>query len=221
MGGRVLPFDGSEHAAADVLLPFYANDTLVGEEREFVQHHLASCDACRREVKWLRTLFTACSASPELQDAAHAVTANRLAAAPTIRRPPRRSRVADEWRKAEPWTRWLIAAQLAAIVLLGAMMGGDTRDAPAYHTLGAGNASTESRNTVAVMFDPAASAAEIRRVVHAVDGRIVDGPSSLDVFVVEVPPEHLGETLTRLRGEPSVRLAEPLALPTRAPAAKP
>ena len=118
-------------------------------------------------------------------------------------------------------TRWLIAAQLAAIVVLGTVMAGDVRDTPAYHTLGAGNAAVPPRNTFAVQFDPSASAAEIRRVVHAVDGRIVDGPSSLDVFVVEVPPERLAAALASLRGEPSVRLAEPLA-PAAAPAsAKP
>lgn len=220
MSGRILPFDGSEHAAADVLLPFYVNGTLHGEELAFVEQHVLACEACRQEADWLRLVYAACAASPLLQDAAHAVSAAHAGSAShgpveySHAQHGIRRRIREDWRRTRPWTRWLIAAQLAAIAVLGGIVTTEAPVAP-YRTLGGGNASAHMRDTVAVMFDPSISAAELRRIVLAANARIVDGPSATDVFVLEVPPDRIRPALALLRKEPAVRLAEPLGPSTK------
>ena len=210
MSGGVVPFDASEHAAADVLLPFYANETLRGEELAFVEQHVRACEQCQREVDWLRALYAACAASPLLQDAAGAVPnpVNDV-----VTRGLQRNwtaRIEERWRIAQPWTRWLLAAQLAAIAVLGTLLATDTRDAPSYRTLGLANPSAQMRDAVAVVFAPGTTESDLRRVVLGVGARIVDGPSSTGVFMLEIPAERTTQALEALRSEPHVRLAERL-----------
>jgi hypothetical protein len=210
MSGRVLPFDSSAHAAADALLPFYANQTLRGEELAFVEQHVRACEQCQREVEWLRAIYAACAASPLLQVAARTVPDPRNDFA--SRGLPRnwRARIQEGWRTAHPWTRWLLAAQLAAIAVLGTLLATDTRDVASYRTLGLPNPSAQTRDAIAVMFDPGITESDLRRVVLGVGARIVDGPSSTDVFMLEIPAERTDRALEALRAEPGVRLAERL-----------
>lgn len=66
------------------------------------------------------------------------------------------------------------------------------------------------RDAVAVMFDPAITESDMRRILLGVGARIVDGPSSTNVFVLEIPGERTDRALQSLRAEPRVRLAERL-----------
>ena len=204
MTGRVLPFDPSEHKAADALLPFYVNGTLQGEELAFVEKHLLACEQCQGEVIWLRKIFANLAANPLLADV------------PTdTREQPREfaGRVPDTWRagRATPrWTRWLLAAQFAAITVLGTMLATDSTYLATYRTLGATSPSTQTPNAIAVVFDPGITESEIRRIVLDVGARIVDGPTSADVFVLELPAERADQALQALRTERAVRVAERL-----------
>ena len=40
----------------DELLPWLANGTLAGAERQEVEAHVATCERCRRELVWLEAL---------------------------------------------------------------------------------------------------------------------------------------------------------------------
>src|SRR5213592_5034525 len=60
--GRVLQIDPAAHKVADVLLPWLVNGTLEGDERAFVEQHVAACPRCQREVEWLREFHAACAA---------------------------------------------------------------------------------------------------------------------------------------------------------------
>lgn len=216
MTGRVLPLHGSEHAVADALLPWYVNGTLRGEELARVEHHVASCEQCRREVDWLRNVYAACAASVPLPDAEESARAIPLPPYPD-RNEPRNwgARLKAGWRSTEPWVRGLMAAQLAALAVLGTLLTVDTFKDPGYRTLGAsvqGAAApgAVARDAIAIIFDPAITEAELRRVVSATGARIVDGPTSTHAFIVEVGADQAAEAVRRLRAEPSVRLAEPL-----------
>jgi hypothetical protein len=215
MSGRVIPFDASAHAAADVLLPFFANETLRGEELAFVQEHVRACEQCQREVEWLRAVYAACAADPALQVAARDVPDWREDLANRGPQPNWRARVQAGWRAAHPWTRWLLAAQLAAIVLLGTLLASDTRDSASYRTLGASDPSAQTRDAIAVMFDPAITESHMRRIVLDVGARIVDGPSSTAIFVLEIPAERAEQALQTLRADDGVRIAERLGPRTR------
>jgi anti-sigma factor RsiW len=211
MTGRVLPLHASEHAAVDALLPWYVNGTLRGEELGRVERHVAACEQCRHEVAWLCDVFAACAAiapTPHAPASAHAAGIAGLDG----RIQPRtwRTRVSDRWQSTQPWTRMLIAAQFAGLAFLGTLLALDTRQEPSYQTLGVHTGPTPTREAIAVMFDPAITEAELRRVITEAGARIVDGPTTTHAFVLEVPGALAGDAVRKLRAERMVRFAEPL-----------
>jgi len=107
------------------------------------------------------------------------------------------------------WLRALAAVQLAAVVALGLALAASTGHEPAYRTLGAHAAPA---GKVVVSFDPATPEAELRRILQASGGRVVDGPTATGAWVLAVEPGAAGLALRRLRAEPGVTLAEPLTV---------
>ena len=214
MTGRVLPLHASDHAAVDALLPWYVNGTLRGEELGRVERHVAACEQCRREVDWLRDVFAACAEIAPIPDAPASAGATGIPGFDGRIRPRTwRTRVSDGWRSTQPWTRMLIAAQLAGLVILGTLLALEPRHEPSYRTLGAA-AAPAPREAIAVMFDPAITEAELRRVITGAGARIVDGPTTTHAFVLEVPAAQSGEAVQKLRAERMVRFAEPLGART-------
>jgi hypothetical protein len=210
MNGHVLPFGGSTHATVDALLPFYVNATLQGEELALVEQHIGECADCRGEVERLRVIFDACKvyAAPSGDTPVGLDTTGDIAAA----RGPAGlgARIRLGIRAAPPWTKWMLAAQLAAIAVLATLVAGDARDTPTFRTLGNPAPIASAAGNIAVMFDPAIPESEIRRIVRAAGARIVDGPTATDVFVLEIPSGQIDRALPVLRAEPAVRLAESL-----------
>lgn len=210
MTGRVLPFDPSAHAAIDARLPFYVNGTLSGEELALVETHVRSCERCQREVSWLREIF---SALCDITLAQAPEPARPQPLAPPERLPsPRRGRmqISEVWRETRPWMRGLLAAQLAAIAVLGTLLATDgSRDAQ-YATLGALDRSAHMPGAIAVIFDPRTPESEIRRAVRNAGARIVDGPTATNAYVLEVPAAESSRAARELRGDRVVRLAQPL-----------
>jgi hypothetical protein len=210
MTGRLLPFDKVTHASVDALLPFYVNATLRGEELAFVEQHVRDCEKCQREADWLRKMFASLATGSALPDAPRGVVDPRQASSDQRRQDNRGTRIQERLRTAPPWTRWLLAAQLATIVILGTILASNVRDDAGYRTLGSANPSAQLRDAIAVQFDPATPEGELRRIVQKVDARIVDGPTVTDVFVLEIPRERAEKALQTLRAEHAVRLAERL-----------
>jgi anti-sigma-K factor RskA len=216
MAGRIYTFEGSAHSTADALLPWYVNGTLRGEELAFVEQHVRTCRQCQAETDWLRQVFAACAALSPLEEASAASFARA--------RDPRATSfwtgsmgMTAGWRAAPPWVRGLLAAQLAAIAVLGTTVAIEAGNKPSYQTLGVESRSLPSRNAVVVVFDPAAPEVEIRRIVAGVGGRIVDGPTAANAYVLELPATPADGALQSLRTEAAVRLAESLG---PAPAAR-
>jgi anti-sigma factor RsiW len=211
MTGRVLPLHGSEHAVADALLPWYVNGTLRGEELARVERHLAGCEICRREVDWLRELFAACVAIAPFREAAEGADAIVIPPFADAPEPSGwRARLVTGWQSTQPWARGLMAAQLAALAILGSLLAHDTFKDPGYRTLGASAQPASSRDAIAVMFDPATTEAELRRVITRAGARIIDGPTTTSAFIVEVPTAQSAQAVQQLRAEPRVRFAESL-----------
>lgn len=213
MTSRVLPLHASEHAATDALLPWYVNGTLRGEELAGVERHLAACELCQHELEWLRGVFAACATVAPALDAPSRDGVGGPAFHGRIGPRNRWHRISAGWQSSQPWVRGLIAAQLAALAVLGTLLTLDARNDPGYRTLGAYTSTTPARGAIAVMFDPAITEAEMRRVVDEADARIVDGPTTTNAFVLEVPAAQSADALRMLRGERRVRFAEPLGAP--------
>jgi hypothetical protein len=213
--GRVLPLKGSEHTAIDGLLPFYINGTLQGEELDRVKQHLAGCEQCRREVDWLREIFAACEAIAPLPETPLVADPARIPAL-AGRIEPRgwRGRISAGWAATQPWARMAMAAQLAGLVVLGAMLASESHDEAAYRTLGAYTRPAAAGDSIAVMFDPAITEGEMRRLLDGAGARIIDGPTATAAFVLEVAPGHAGAAVQKLRADRRVLFAEPLGAQT-------
>lgn len=214
MTGRLLPFDASTHAAVDALLPFYVNATLQGEELSLVEQHVRTCEKCQRELDWLRNIFAELTTSSPRADATRTDVGMQQRFEDDRLRRRWRTRIQDGLQTSASWTRWLLAAQLAAIVILGTLVATEGRDNASYRTLGTPSPSAQSRDAVAVMFDPSTPESELRQIVYSVGARIVDGPTATGVFLLEMPKERVQEALKTLRAERAVRLAEDLGART-------
>jgi hypothetical protein len=211
---RLLPFDASTHAAVDALLPFYVNATLEGEELSLVEQHVPTCEKCQRELDWLRHIFAdLMNGSLRLDATCNAVGSQQRSEDDQIRRRWRMP-IQDGLRHSTPWTRWLLAAQLAAIAILATLVATEVRDNASYRTLGTPSPSAQWQGSVAVMFDPSTPESQLRRIVSGIGARIVDGPTVTGAFVLEMPKERVPEALKTLRAEPAVRLAENLGART-------
>jgi hypothetical protein len=103
-----------------------------------------------------------------------------------------------------------MAAQLAVILALGTVVViGDDRPA-VYRTLGADNARAPVTGTFVVVFDPAATELDLRRMLRAVDARIVDGPTQANAYLLEVPANRREQTAHALKADRHVVLVESL-----------
>ena len=209
MSGRVLPVVPAEHKVADVLLPWFVNGTLDKDELAFVEQHLSECVRCQREVQWLRELRAAC-VDGEAAPGASAVFRN-------LRRQldePRAGRgkvasLSKLWRRVPTWSRWAMAAQLAAIVALGAGLLPSTDGLAPYRTLGARSAAAPTGSLV-VVFDPTTPESELRRMLRKAGARIADGPTQTNAYVLKVAAGQRVEAVQTLRAEPAVVLVEQL-----------
>ena len=205
MTGRVLQLDPATHKVADALLPWFVNGTLEGEELAIVQRHVDRCEACQREVEWLRELHAACVASPgasrALRHLRRGLEAPRNQADPA---PPRRL-----WSRMLPWSQWAIAAELAVIIGLGIWLLPSASDSTLYRTLGARDVIPKN-GSIVVVVDPATTEAELRRILRDAGARIVDGPTQANAYVLDVPAQRQEQAMQALRAEHALVLVERL-----------
>jgi anti-sigma-K factor RskA len=202
VNGQVLHFDAATHKVADVLLPWFVNGTLEDEERALVEQHLSQCERCRREVEWLQELHAACAgvstAVPHLRERLMRRTTSGIA-----------GRFQARWQRAHSWSRAVMAAQLAAILVLGAVVVGDETRAP-YRTLGAADSTARAPASLVVVFDPAVTELDLRRILRAVGARIVDGPTQANAYLLDVAPGAREQAIRALQVDRRVVLVEPL-----------
>ena len=165
--------DDSAHP--DELLPWYVNGTLEGPERERVEKHLESCRRCRDEAAWLARLREQIKAEGRA-DAPGELGLRRLM------RQVRDSEAKPRARRLQWWQPALAAAVMIIVIqsvlLVRPWQATDTGIVP----LG-GQPSTA---VVQVEFAPTATEAQIREVLQAVDGVIVDGPGALGIYRIRL-----------------------------------
>jgi anti-sigma factor RsiW len=219
----------TRHDETERLLPWYANGTLAPGERAEVEAHLAGCPLCRDELAREQGLAAALRAAGEVAPSPHPAQLARLLArldepAPALAPPPRRlpARLRAVFAGTPRPVRWAMAAQLALLALL--LASREWRPAPpapavngapaaVYHTLSdpAAPAAAARGPRLRVMFAEETSERELRALLRTVGGRIVDGPSPLGVYTVEVPAgpaaDPVEAVLQHLRSNPRVRFA--------------
>jgi len=160
-------------AHPDELLPWYANRTLAGAEREAVEAHLRGCARCREEIALLEGLRVQVKAATDAR-------AHDQLGLQRLLREVRRGGAA----RVERWLRPALAAAVAAMVVQAALIGWLwTTRAPVMEPLGEG---VPAGVVLQVRFDPAAPEARIRAFLQDHDAVVIDGPSALGVYRVRL-----------------------------------
>jgi putative zinc finger protein len=202
---------GSDVHPAATLLPWYLNGTLREEERQEVAQHLRECQPCRTELDDLSRLRQQVKAAyADLPGVSPQVFRSVMATIRQERRvQPERQRVfrweraqssswldtLDHWLRPMFGLRWvpvlastLIIGQLALLLWV---VGQEPVIAP--HEIPSSTDGVVSRGIPTataryrVAFQETAPEGKIRRVIHNIGGRIVDGPSADGFYTIEVP----------------------------------
>lgn len=222
-----------DHRRAWELIPWYVNDTLEPAERDRVEAHLADCPDCRAEVELYRELVEAGGRPEDLAPAPHPAQLDRLVdrIAAEGEEPGRAARLADRLHRLPPSVRRLAAALVLLAVGLAGYLGAPGSDpggqgsgreasrAARYRTLSQPEAAIGERPdepVLRIVFAPRAPEEEIRRILLAVRGQIVGGPSPLGVYTVRPAAgqdgaDPLPVVLQHLRRQPEVLFVEAIA----------
>ena len=218
------------HEELELLLPWYVNGTLEAAERAALDDHLAGCARCRAELAREEGLAAALRAAEDVAPAPHpaqlARLLGRLDGEPRAERLPR---LAALWAGTPRPVRWAVAAQALLVLALAAATGWRAGGVdPARETAAVETPAAEFRTLadttpetpaaapagatrLRVLFAEETSARAVRGILERVGGRIVDGPSPLGVYTVEVPAgpaaDPLEVVLDHLRAQPEVRFA--------------
>jgi hypothetical protein len=218
-----------KHSEIIELLPWYANATLAEDERRVVESHLAECPECAREVAGLAKLQksiieignqTPASSSMALNRAMAEIEnyeRSRVQPAPARGIWERLSSSLGGWWKPTPMlARAVIAVQLAVVLGFAAVIfyQHSQINQNDVYTTSSGPSGDKNNTRIAVGFNQAATEQEIRQAVLAVHGKIIDGPSALGLYTLQVPvaPDRAGEVenvLKTLReNQHTIRFAE-------------
>lgn len=208
-------------------LPWYLSGTLSRAERDEVAVHLEACTQCRAELDSLRLV----------RSQVRAVADDGSAPTPAVRRRVM-ERIHEERRAPRAWTRaaralagasvtdraagffrsllapkWAPAAAVCLIVLQAGALSWLIQQPEDAQVTTRGIDAQVAR--VQVTFLPTAPEREIRALLREIHGRIVDGPSTDGVYLVEVPAgdaARLAAKVDVLRGRTDlVKLAEPVS----------
>jgi hypothetical protein len=200
------------------LLPWYANGSLAPNEREAVEAHLGECPRCQRELAECRSLDAALRASEQAVPSPHPVQLARLMAridALEASEAPAGHGARGFWAAAgSSPLRWAVAAQLALLLALGALVASHPlwRPDAVYQVL----SEQAPRAGIRVLFAEEASQRQIRDLLERIHARIVDGPSPVGAYIIQIAPggarqDPLEVVLTYLQSQPLVRFAQPVA----------
>jgi len=223
----------SSCAAISELLPWYANGTLSPSERARVDTHLPHCPDCRQQLAALQMLAESSAFAGEDQawQPSSAQFAQIMGAIDALESPQTQtSRVTQtkpksvnpfahclDWFKATPHpVAWLMAAETVAIAVLVLMVAAPPpqQTGPTlFQTFSDDKPAATGLPRLSIVFADDITEREIRALLHAQHGQIVQGPSPLGVYTVHLDATDEGASLAaidRIRAHPKVKLAEAL-----------
>jgi hypothetical protein len=196
----IIRLNGDPHVQTQHLLPWYVTGVLGEEEAIRIEMHLVECAECREDAEIEKALARQVRTLPCDVDRGWATLKARIEGVKAVpRRPPLLARRVP--------IGWAIAAQAVSLaILLPLLAFAPLR--PLYRTQGAPAAAS---GDLIVVFKPEASEGAIRAILMRNQARIVDGPTAADAYVLRVAAGRYSAVLARLRTDPAVALAEPLA----------
>ncbi len=201
------------HRESLELLPWYA--TLNEERRRALDAHLEGCTECVRELEEIRALQTAIApleTTPETSPFLLQRTLAKIDAFDDERMSPPAGwrRVIAWWSPSPLAARVLIAAQAGLLVVLLAATAYFHHQAQGFSTLSGQGPATASGPRFTIAFQPDTSEETLRETIREANGTIVEGPSALGLYTVQIPAKsNPDEVLSQLRARSDVvRYAE-------------
>lgn len=212
------------------LIPWVVNDSATAEQRERVEQHLRDCADCRHEFALqqqfraglLADADTAHDPQPALQRLLARLDADAPlnATFPALDEPtPLRARPRAATARWTPWLAAAVVVQAIGLALLGGFVLGRpdvTANDAGYRTLSSGKASTNA--AIRLVVAPDTTQAQLRALLTSVQLRIVESTSDNAAFGLAPQNASLADdaefvrnAIARLRSEPGVMLAEPVA----------
>ncbi len=198
----------SEHRFAMEHLPWLANGTLVGGEKERVERHLGECLICQQEWRAQQHIAAAVGA-PSLTsapDEAFAALNARLGPEAAAPGGPL-AWLARLARDTPVPVRVAVAAQFVAVVgLVAALLATQPPEMTGPFQTRA--ASEPVAGDARVVFSPDASVAQIEALLTRHEARVVDGPTQRGVYTLSLAAGAGPVALSALRQEDIVVFAE-------------
>jgi anti-sigma factor RsiW len=204
------PMDsGRDCARAWEAMPWVLQNSAPQEQSDWLENHMAHCDACRAEYAQQKRLRLAVSLPSDIPVDAN-VGLRRLLGRldmPDIQETPMRAR-SGGWV-----TRALVAAvliQAVGISVLGVNAWSTSANTP-YRTLSQ-ETSLAIPGAIHVVPDAAMKLADWDALLRTLQLQVVGGPNDVGAYTV-VPTSHTStaqQTLQQLRGTKGIRLAEPV-----------
>ena len=190
-------------------MPEALQGNLSPRQREWLDGHLACCDACRDQFAQQQRLERAMSLPPGLQVDMEGGLQRLLARIDTPAVPEAR----DSLRHAGWVGRALVAAVLVQAIGLGAMGAKlwSIEPAAAYRTLG-DEAPPTPAGSIRLVPEPAMALSEWDALLRENRLRVIAGPNAVGAYTVVASSGTAGRValLQRLRAHRGVRLAEPV-----------
>jgi anti-sigma factor RsiW len=206
---------GSGHHRVQTLLPWYVNGALEPAEQAEVEAHLASCADCQSELAFERRLAGEVAAMPVEAAQGWARLESRLTAVGRQGFGDRLARMfaglARGWRARPAWAAPALAAQIGLVGVFAAILLAPKPAPEPYKALAASSPAPPAN--VVVIFRPETTEARLRAILRQADARLVDGPTSADAYLLQVPAGARPAALARLKASGQVSLAEPVDAP--------
>ncbi|MBW2241126.1 MAG: hypothetical protein JRH01_04005 [Deltaproteobacteria bacterium] len=199
-------------AEARELLPWYAADSLEPEEHAAVEAALAASDDLRAELAELQVMQTNVSdtaGEAQWNPALITRTLARIDAHEAEQASAKGLSRFAEWLGENLFAGWsgvptlakaAVAVQFALLLALGGSWMAQPSDPGPYGTVGLDPDAAQ----IKLGFQPGIDEATLRETIRSLDGRIVDGPSALGLYTVELQSlekeqeEEIGELLADL-----------------------
>ena len=207
------------------LLPWLVTGRLAADEAARVESHVAGCPICRDDLAVQRELRALMHADERLEYSPQPSLQKLMTRVDELEREIDAPEPAYALAVATPRAtvpRWMIAAVLlqgVGLGLLGVMLwdrSPSRADPATYVTLSATQSVQEPAAHLRVVFAPAMTAGNIAQLLGAVRAQVVAGPSGAGAYTIALypdsaAPQSIDASLARLRADPGVLFAEPVA----------
>ena len=221
--------NNAEHAVVVELLPWYVKGTLNPEDHVRVNQHLSNCPECQQEIVLYRQLNSAdltISRTPtwkptpaQFSNILQSIDAleSKIGTTAVQSNTPGRNPKLSALFKATPspvfWFMSLETIALAALVLLVvARLPQQQPGEQLFKTLSNEHpAVSETLPRLSIVFAENITEREIRALLQAQHAQLVQGPSMLGVYTVELASDRANElqqAIANLRTNPKVKLVE-------------